>query len=119
MARTTLSYTSLVGNNATAATPTNVDVANGMTIAQANTEHTILVVSNTDASARNLTISQGDPVGGSGQYPALVVSVPATATRYVGPFESARYKQRDGSLSLDFAAGFTGTVTALLTPRGI
>lgn len=119
MARSALSPSALTANGAVAAAGTAVDVANGMRIASSRPEMTVLVVSNTHDASHNITIAAGDPVTGLGYQAALVAAVPAESVRYVGPFESARYKQADGSLSIDFASGFTGTITALLIPRGV
>lgn len=46
----------------------------------------------------------------------LVVAVPASSTQVITLSESARFTQADGSLSIDFAAGFTGTVWVLAAP---
>lgn len=126
MARTQLSYSPLTGNGAAAASPTSVDVANGMSLigtggwnGGAQPERTILIVSNTDTSARVITIKAGTPLLGAGAFPDNALSIPASSTRYLGPFESARIMQADGTVSIDFASGFTGTITALLFPRGI
>jgi len=36
---------------------------------------------------------------------------------FIGPLESARFLQADGSISLDLQATFTGTVTAFKVNR--
>lgn len=118
MPRTALNYSALAANGAVAASPAAVDVANGHVISWAEPERTILVVANTDASARTITVLTSD-AGAGGSSPSLAVSVPASSTRHLGPFESARYQRRDGSVWIDYGSGFTGTVTALLIPRGV
>jgi hypothetical protein len=40
----------------------------------------------------------------------LVTSIAASGTELVGPFTTDRFCQADGSLSVDFSAGFTGTI---------
>jgi hypothetical protein len=47
------------------------------------------------------------------------VSVTNATTQLIGPFESARFAQADGSLNVDFDAGMTGTIVALRVPRTI
>jgi hypothetical protein len=119
MARTAIPLTQLVGNGGVAASPTTIDVVNGMTVAAARPEWTIFVVTNTDTSAHTVTVPAGDPVGGTGNWPGQSFSVPASGQAFIGPFESARVQQKDGSLSLNFAAGHAGTISALKMPRGV
>lgn len=92
-------------------------VTNGATIAPGvSPEHLILLVSNTTAGALNVTLKAGNRFqGGAGD---LALSVPAApGMAWLGPFASARILQSDGSLSIDFATGFTGTIKALKFPR--
>jgi hypothetical protein len=118
--RTALSYQtltvggSLVDTGLTAA----ADQVNGNTIANAYPELTVLRISNTTAGALNATLRAGTkPLAESSGQGDLVVSVPASGTVFIGPQESARFIQADGSLSIDYAAGFTGTVTAFKVNR--
>ena len=130
MARTAITLRSLTANGGIAApTADTVDQANGMTLAIPTTsipspsgmDRLILVVTNSAGSTPTVTIRAG---AGGGATPgqafrsALGDSViTATGTRYIGPFESARYAQTDGSLSVDFSSGFVGTITALMAPK--
>lgn len=120
MARTALPYSAATPNGSiTTPAGTNVDQANGMTIANAEPEKTLLRVTNTNGSARNLIIRAGvmPPALASGQGD-LTVSVPATTGDViVGPFESGRFLQKDGSMSVDFGASFAGAITAIKVPR--
>jgi hypothetical protein len=131
MARTAITLNTLTPNGSIAAPAGNaVDQANGMNLAiPANAIPTspdmdtlVLVVTNSAGSTKAITIDAG--VGG-GATPgpafrsglgALTVNVATTATVYIGPLESARFAQLDGSLNVDFASGFTGTITALILP---
>lgn len=132
MARTNLPLSMLTPNNAIAAPAgTAVDVTNGMNVAiAANTipaapdlDSLVLVVNNTFAGTKVVTIRAGVG-GGVTPGPAfragmgdLAVTVAASSTAYIGPLDSSRFAQLDGSLSVDFAAGTTGTITALMMPE--
>src|SRR5579875_3439268 len=131
MARTNLPQTAWSPNGSIAApTATAIDAVNGMNVQVPNTgvpaastmANCILQVSNTAAAAYNVTIDAG--VGG-GPTPgpayrsgkgSLIVNVPASSTVFIGPFESARFAQLDGSLNIDFQSGMTGTITAFVMP---
>ncbi len=132
MARTAITLRSLSPNGGIAApTADTIDQANGMNLAipsntiplPAGSERLILVVANTAGTPKAVTVKAG--VGGgatpgqafrSGLGDASVTVTNAT-TSYLGPFESARFSQLDGSLNVDFASGFTGSITALLMSR--
>ena len=131
MARTNVPTTTLTPNNGTAAPAgTAIDVTNGMNVqfpaisipAAPTLADCILVVSNTVASAKTVIIRAGQG-GGINAGPAfragigdLTVNLPASSTVYVGPLESARFSQNDGSLNVDFGAATAGTVTAIVRP---
>lgn len=127
MARTNLPVTELAGNAGVAESTTAIDQANGMNVSVASEsipakgegEDIVLVVDNTAAAAHNVIVRAG-----AGPVPAfraslgdLTVNVAAGATAFIGPFETARFAQSDGSLNVDFDAGTTGTVVALRVPR--
>lgn len=132
MARTNLPLSTLVANNSIAAPAgTSVDVANGMNVviptstipATPDLNNLVLVVNNTFAGSKVVTIRAGVG-GGVTPGPAfrsgmgdLAITVVASSTAYIGPLETARYAQLDGSLNIDFAAGTTGTITALIMPE--
>ncbi len=122
MARTAVPYTNLPGNGAIAQPAgTALDATNGHTIVSADAERTLLRVTNSAGSDKVLTLK-------AGQYPPalasglgdLAVTVAATSgVQLIGPFESGRFLQNDGSLSIDLASGFTGTITALRLPKAV
>jgi len=127
MARTNLPLTDLAGNAGVVESTTAIDVANGMNVAvtseaipaKGEAEDVILIVDNTAAGAENVIVRAG-----AGPVPAfraslgdLTVSVAAGSTAFIGPFETARFAQSDGSLNVDFGAGMTGTIVALRVPR--
>lgn len=120
MARTAVPVTDLTSAlSTTDPAGTTADQANGHTITGVNPEVLVLRVRNTSAGAVNAIIRAGAlPLAESSGQGDLTVSVPATTgSVLLGPFESARFKQSDGSISLDLAAGFAGNVTAFKVNR--
>jgi hypothetical protein len=126
MARTNLPLTTLDPVNGVVATPTAVDVANGMNIALASTAipsgpgawDLIIVFANTFAGAKSCIVRAGannPPAFRSGKGDLTVTNT--TQTSYIGPLEPARYLQSDGSINIDFTAATTGTVVALMRPH--
>lgn len=121
MARTALPYSNLVANsNLAQPAGTTIDQANGMVIAAARPELTILRVANTNGTDRVVTVKAGDnpPALAAGQGDLAVTVVATTGVQFIGPFESGRFIQADGTMEIDFAASFAGTITALKVPRG-
>lgn len=124
MARTSVTYTDLTANTAVAdVAGTTLDATNSHTVAKAHPERTILRITNTTSSTKTVTVKAGatNPPGFAGGLGDLVVSLTAgnvtTQVAFVGPLDSSRFLQADGSLSLDVAASMTGTVTAFRVPR--
>jgi hypothetical protein len=123
MARTALAYSALVANGSlTTPAGTTIDatlVTNGVKIVAGMPERTILRVTNTHGADHAVTIKAGayPPAVAAGQGD-LAVTVPATSGDVlIGPVESGRFLQSNGEIWVDFATGFTGTVTALRVPR--
>ena len=127
MARTNLPVTNLVANSGVALSTTAIDQANGMILALASSaipaastsEQLVLVVANTAASPFNFILRAGasNPPAFRKDIGDLTVSVTNATTKYMGPFDYARFVQSDGSLWIDFGVGFTGTIQALMLPR--
>jgi hypothetical protein len=123
MARTAVTPAQGARNAGVTPTSTTINstlVTNGVTIANAGRiEDLVIRVANTDGSALAVTIRAGDSL-----YPAvesglgdLAVTVAATSgVQEIARLESARYQQSDGSLSIDFATGFTGTLETMYLP---
>lgn len=129
MARTNLPTSTLPGQAmAGLADPagTAIDAANGMNIALASgaipaaptARNLFLRVANTAASAKNVIVRAGalPPAFRSG-LGDLTVNVTNATTKWIGPLESSRFSQADGSINVDFDAGTTGTITAFLAPE--
>ena len=123
---------------------TAVDNTNGMSIAVATTgfpagpniDRLILLVLNTNATGRQVTIRAATPDGGASKtgagtaspaftYPSFEAGkgditfsamTGTTGLGVYGPFEVARFIQPDGTISLDFS-GATGFIAAIFLPR--
>jgi hypothetical protein len=93
----------------------------------------LLLVSNTASSAYNVILrATGSGTNSAGNaWPVtapsntvfaqstlgdLVQSVGASQAELLGPFTSDRFLQSDGTVCIDFGAGFTGTITAFVLP---
>lgn len=113
---------------------TAIDQSNGMYINLASTavpaangsEDLLLYVTNTySGGVGTVTVRAG--VGGGATPGAAIRSglgdytsgnlTASTGTAFIGPFDSARFIQSDGTLHLDFSASMTGKIWALLIPR--
>lgn len=105
---------------------TALDPTNGHVVADPrDVGKLILLVNNTAAAAKNITVRNaavasqnegGRPLAEQG---SLVVSVPASGWRVIGPFESARFKgvgADAGDLLVDVEAAATGTIRAIALP---
>jgi hypothetical protein len=120
MARTAVPYSTLVGNsNLTDPAGTALDATNDHVISAAVPERTVLRVTNTNGSDRVITIKAGDypPAMAAGQGDLTVTVAATTGVQWIGPFESGRFLQSDGTMEIDVAASHTGTVTAFLVPK--
>ncbi|MGH3769481.1 MAG: hypothetical protein ACRDTX_30770 [Pseudonocardiaceae bacterium] len=127
MARTVVGYSNWLPNGSLAdpaGTATNAGVGNGHVIpaAQPGTksrpELTVLRLV-AGATGGNVTVKAGaQPLAIASGQGDLVTAVANSATVWIGPFESGRFLQNDGSVLVDVAAGYVaGTITAFRFPR--
>jgi len=129
VARTNLPLTTLTPNSAVLNNAgTAIDAANGMTIAlpsnaipaSPDAEQLILYVTNTFAGTKTVTVRAGtsNPPAFRGGLGDLTTGnlTASTGTAIIGPFDSARFIQSDGSISVDFAASMTGLIWAEIVP---
>lgn len=85
----------------------------------------LIEVTNGDAvNGLDVTIVHGDnPPAAREGIGDLVVAIPASGVTYIGPLESARFMQADGSLQVGFdsdgGANATATVRAALLPKAV
>lgn len=120
MATTQIPYTNLVPNGnlaQPAGTTTVVAPTNNMQISNAFPELTVLRVANTGVE-QEITIKAGDhpPALAAGQGDLVVTVAATTGVQFIGPFESGRFVQSDGSMLIE--AETTGaTIAALRVPR--
>ncbi len=143
MARTNLPLTSLNPKSPTLNNAgTAIDAANGMNIALASSaipsaasgDRLVLYVQNSFAGTKTVTVRAGAGVGvistgvGVTGYPIpgqegglgdLTTGnlTASTGTAFIGPFDTARFIQPDGSINVDFAASMTGLIWAVLLPK--
>jgi hypothetical protein len=132
MARTAVAYSNLVANGNIAETAltvvaTNAGVGNGHVLpaaaasgsAKAVPELTILrVVAGATGGVVTVKAGTNPPALAAGQGD-LAVTVANSATQWIGPFESGRFIQPDGTILVDVATAFVpGTITAFRVPRG-
>lgn len=105
-------------------TTTTIDstlVTNGLSITDFfNVEEPRLHVYNSAAGAKKITLVASTEAtaikGGIGNF---TLSIPAGETHVLDQVESARFMQAGGALHVDFATGFTGTIVAVGTSKGI
>lgn len=124
MARAALTVTTLTANTAVA------DVLASAGVAIDATNHHVLTVThpldsfiirvnNTTAGTKVATIKAGDnpPADAAGQGD-LLVSCTNAQVKFVGPLESARFIQNDGTVLVDIEAAMTGFIQVFRVPRG-
>lgn len=128
MARTSLTIKNLTPNSGNTITSTTIDstlVSNGVTLkpttnsvpAGGNLDTLILVVTNSAGATKTVTVKAGvNPPAFRSGMGDVSVSITASGTSYLGPFETARFAQEDGSLYIDLESGMTGSIAALLLP---
>lgn len=118
MAVTTLTATQLVKNTMSDTLPiaggTAIDPTKTMEVAYPQDGKLLLVINNTTATAKNVTISAGGFTIANVQGP-LVQAMAQNDVRYV-IVGSDRFKKQSGVLELAFEASMTGFVQAFLIP---
>jgi hypothetical protein len=122
MARTAVPYSTLVANGYLAdPAGTALDITNDHVINAALPERTLLRVTNTHGSAHVITIKAGDypPAIAAGQGDLTQSIAATTGVAWLGPFESGRFIQSDGTMLIDVEAAHTGTITAFKLPRAV
>lgn len=98
----------------------NVALASGAIPTASDSDRLVLVVNNTFAGAKVITVKAGaNPPAQRAGLGDLAVSIGQNQTAYIGPLEPMRFYQTDGSINVDVAAGMTGTILAVLLPRNV
>ncbi|MFF0426904.1 hypothetical protein ACFYUJ_21130 [Streptomyces sp. NPDC004520] len=119
MPRIAVPYSNLVPNSNLAdpaGTAVSSGAGNGGQVANAFAELTLLRVSNASGGSGTATLLAGSlPLAIAAGQGNLAVTVANAATQWIGPVESGRFLQNDGSLIVETTAAMT--VTAFRVPR--
>lgn len=120
MARTAVTVTELAAGTITAQPAgTTADPTNDHAVTvDFPLEELLLEITQTDATGRAVTIVAGDspPALSAGQGD-ISQTIAQNDVYVVGGLESARFLQSDGTLHIDLAASFAGTIKAYRVPR--
>lgn len=113
MARVTLTPTALVPNGGVADPTGTASVAgagNGFTVAYTGNKSLYFRVNNGTAGSGTISVLAGaQPLAPSSGLGPVTVTVGASATQWVGPVDSARCVQPDGSYTLETSVIMTVT----------
>lgn len=120
MPRTAVPYSYLVPNGRLsdpAGTALTSGAGNGGQIAKAEPEETVIRVSNASGGSGTVTVLAGTypPAIAAGQGNLAAETVANGAVAWLGPYESGRVLQSDGSLILETSVAMTAT--AFRVPR--
>lgn len=115
MARVTLTPTALVANNGVADPAGTASVAgagNGFTIAAptngSSQRYLFLRAANASGGSGTLSVlAGGQPLAPSSGQGAVTVTVANSSTQWIGPFDTSRVEQADGSLSIETSVVMT------------
>ena len=120
MPRTAVAYSNLVANGGLttpAGTAVSSGAGNGGQVANAAPEETIIRVSNASGGSGTVTLLAGSypPALAAGLGNATAFTVANSSSAYIGPFESGRFLQSDGSLIFETSVAMTAP--AFRVPR--
>lgn len=120
MARTAVAYSTLTANSELtdpAGTSVSSGSGNGGQISAARPELTLLRISNASGSTGTATVLAGSnpPFVAAGQGNYTTSNITTGTVRWIGPFESNRFQQTDGSLIVETTQ--TMSITAFRIPR--
>lgn len=122
MARTAVPKSNFVGNgNLADPAGTALDATNDHAIAAAPSDRMVLRVTNTHGSPHNVVVKAGayPPAIAAGQGDLTVAVAATTGVQWIGPLESGRFMQADGSIYVDIEASHAGTITAFVLPKAV
>lgn len=118
MARGTIIPTTLLTNGGTVSAGIAVDQANGQAIAATGLTRNIIIQVLASAVGTLIVRAGAYPPAFRAQQGDISVPIANAATTFV-TVESARVVQLDGSINLDYSAGFTGTLTVYRLPNDL
>lgn len=119
-ARTDIPITALTAQASTAdPAGTNVDATNNMNCAAGSqTNRLVFRIHNTTNAPKEVDFLAGvKPPAETSGIGQLAITPASASTVWVGPLESARFAQADGSININIASGMTGTITAFRLPK--
>ncbi|MDY7102125.1 MAG: hypothetical protein S0880_13140 [Actinomycetota bacterium] len=125
MPRTSVTPTDLNANAGTDIDATTIDstlVTNGVAIADAGASDRIVMrVTNTHGSPHDVTIVAGDypPAIGAGLGDVAVTVAATSGDTWIGPLESGRFLQSDGTIHVDLDTGHVGALDVIKLPRAV
>ena len=113
----TLEHTESVAN--IGITESTVTQANGVTIADAfsNKNNSLFIIIDNTATKSSLTVKSGDAYPNS-MLGDIVIELPAGVSA-IQLQDLSRFEKSDGSIDLDFATGFAGTIYAIAKWAGV
>lgn len=123
MPRTALTVTTLTANAGVADVLASAGVAIDATNSHVLTttkplDSYIIRVNNTTAGTKVATIKKGgNPPADASGVGDLAISCTNGQVKFIGPLESARFIQADGTLNIDIEAGMTGFIQVFQIPR--
>jgi hypothetical protein len=112
MPRTAVPVVTLTREGLTTPGATAVDPTNDHELTYGKGQNLFLEVNNTAGAAKTVTLLKGDEVLAPSRREDLVLSVPATSRRFLGPFDIGRHAQPGGKIFIDLEAAITGTIAA-------
>lgn len=120
MATTAVPYSDFVANDDVAnpaGTSVTAGAGNGGQVANAQPELTVIRAANASGGAGTVTVKAGDypPALAAGLGDLTSASIATGASAFLGPFESGRFLQNDGSLIIETSVAMT--LTAFRVPR--
>lgn len=100
-------------------TKQEVTVANGVTIEEAfsNKNNSLFIIIDNDGTSSLLTVKAGDAYPNS-MLGDIVIEIPA-GTSAIQMQDLSRFEKSDGSIDLDFAESFEGSVYAIAKWAGV
>lgn len=118
MARTDVPIIDAARNAVTAAAPTTADATNGHKVqVDGGTRRVVLVVKQTAATAKTVTVKAGANPPAWATDADLVSSAVAQNSTVAITVESAQFEQSNGDINVDLQAGFTGEISAIRIPK--
>ena len=113
----TLEHTESIAN--IGITKTDVVQANGITIAEAfsNKNNSLFIIIDNTSTSSLLTVKSGDAYPNS-MLGDIVIELPEGISA-IQLQDLSRFEKSDGSIDLDFASGFTGTIFAIAKWAGV